>query len=125
MSSSPKSQDPHCLPDPKTRDALRRKPPSVATHPERGQCFHGSTLVTLCHYVAPRGGGRAASTLTSSFPQGTEEGGHKPSKSLTSQPQKLILPLGTWVTPGKLIFCKAVCFLKIRSSGHIYFVWNL
>lgn len=39
-------------------------------HPERGQRFHGSTLVTLCHYVAPRGGGRAASTLTSSFPKG-------------------------------------------------------
>lgn len=78
--------------------------------------------LSLC---APRGGGRAASTLTSSFPRGAEEGGHERSKSLTSQPQKLILPLSTWVTSGKLIFCKAVCFLKIRSSVYIHFVWNL
>lgn len=39
MSSSPKSQDPHCLPDPKTRDALRGKPPSVATAPRKGSAF--------------------------------------------------------------------------------------
>lgn len=42
--------------------------------PERGHCFHGPTLVTLGHCVAPRHGGSATGTLPPSFLQDAEEG---------------------------------------------------
>lgn len=57
MSVSFKSQDPHCLPDPKTQVMLAQETAECCNAvPRKGQLLHGSTLVTLCHYVAPREG---------------------------------------------------------------------